>query len=400
MWLVGVEYLALWWQDARLPVLHDNILSLAHATFYEVTKFLVRGFEYWVYVLVWQKWAILPPLGDSPLAALALVVLTDFCYYWLHRASHEIMVLWAVHQVHHTSQDLTVAVGLRHSPLQRLFLWVFYLPMAVLGVPPAHMLAHAQFNLVFQCWIHTEAIRTLGPCEYIFNTPSHHRVHHGVNQFCLDKNYAGLFIVWDRLFGTYQDELPDQEIIYGIITQPESCNLIYHQIFYLKLAVGKANSMDTWDKWLCSLVKGPSWVPGSPWTGWDENKPDIRASREYQKVRATAATHCYVLLHFLAALSLITRLTTTVVSTPVEVFVYSLAVVATLTCIGVLYDGLSCCRLVEMVRCGIGLALCLLLPLQAITGAELRLLTTLYTLSFILWLVRPNTIINHKVCKD
>ncbi|KAG7164712.1 Alkylglycerol monooxygenase-like 1 [Homarus americanus] len=318
MWLVGVEYLALWWQDARLPVLHDNILSLAHATFYEVTKFLVRGFEYWVYVLVWQKWAILPPLGDSPLAALALVVLTDFCYYWLHRASHEIMVLWAVHQVHHTSQDLTVAVGLRHSPLQRLFLWVFYLPMAVLGVPPAHMLAHAQFNL----------------------------------------------------------------------------------IFYLKLAVGKANSMDTWDKWLCSLVKGPSWVPGSPWTGWDENKPDIRASREYQKVRATAATHCYVLLHFLAALSLITRLTTTVVSTPVEVFVYSLAVVATLTCIGVLYDGLSCCRLVEMVRCGIGLALCLLLPLQAITGAELRLLTTLYTLSFILWLVRPNTIINHKVCKD
>ncbi|KAK3873341.1 hypothetical protein Pcinc_021629 [Petrolisthes cinctipes] len=229
LWLMGVEYLVLWWQGERLPHLHDNILSLTHATFYEVSKLLVRGLEYGTYTWVWQHYGLLPTPEDSIMTAIILIILIDLCFYWFHRATHEIMVLWAIHQVHHSSQDFTVAVGLRHSPLQRLFSWVFYLPLAVLGVPPAYMLSHIQFNLLYQCWIHTEAISTLGPLEYIFNTPNHHRVHHGCNMYCLDKNYGGIFIVWDHLFSTFQPYKKDVQLVYGIVNQPESFNLLYHQ---------------------------------------------------------------------------------------------------------------------------------------------------------------------------
>ncbi|XP_071543788.1 alkylglycerol monooxygenase-like isoform X2 [Panulirus ornatus] len=399
MWLVVLEYLALWWQDARLPRLHDNILCLAHATLYEISKLLVRGVEYGAYIWVWQNWAIFPPLGNSLLGFIGMVVLIDLGYYWLHRASHEVSVLWAIHQVHHTSQDLTVAVGLRHSPLQRLFSWVFYLPLALLGIPPTHMLAHAQFNLLYQCWIHTEAIRTLGPLEHIFNTPSHHRVHHGANKYCLDKNYGGVFILWDHLFGTFQRELSSEEIAYGVLVQPVKFNLLYHQVFYMKYLMGKAVNMGSWRDGLSALVKGPSWVPGSPWTGWDKDKPDIRGPREFQQPRATSATHCYVLLHFLAACVLTHHLAAPT-SGSLVVFVYSVVVVAALTCIGILYEQPGYTRVLEMCRCGGGLALCLLFPLPAASNTILQLLTTLYAFSLTVWIVHPNTLLVHTPCKS
>ncbi|KAK8719837.1 hypothetical protein OTU49_013745 [Cherax quadricarinatus] len=398
MWLVCVEYVALWWQGARLPVLHDNIISLVHATLYEVTKLFVRGVEYGVYTWVWQHYSILPALDSSLLGLAILVVLIDLVYYWLHRANHEIMLLWAIHQVHHTSQDLTVAVGLRHSPLQRLFAWVFYLPLAVLGVPPNQMLAHSQFNTLYQCWTHTHAIRSIGPLDYIFNCPAHHRVHHGSNLYCLDKNYGGVFILWDRLFGTFQQELPDEEIIYGILTQPDSYNPLYHQVFYLKMALEKARGMSTWRERLSTLVKGPSWMPGSPWTGWDKDKPDIRGCRVYRKVKASSFTHCYVLMHFLAILTLTNLLIAPLSGTPVEVFVYSMVVVVTLGCIGVVYDDPPYTRLVEVMRCSASLLICLFLP-PLVTPIILQLLTSLYVLSLTLWLFNPTSMLPHPSTK-
>nr|XP_045612906.1 alkylglycerol monooxygenase-like [Procambarus clarkii] len=393
MWLTVVEYLALWLQGARLPVLHDNVVSLLHATLFEVTKVFVRGLEYGTYTWVWQHYALLPSLGNSLLAMVTLVTVIDLIYYWLHRANHEIMVLWAIHQVHHSSQNLTVTVGLRHSPLQRLFSWVFYVPLAVLGVHPAHMLAHAQFNTIFQCWIHTHAIRTIGPLQYVFNSPAHHRVHHGSNLYCLDKNYGGILILWDRLFGTFQEELPDQEIVYGILTQPDSYNPLYHQVFYLKLAMEKAWAMGSWREGLCSLVKGPSWTPGSPWTGWDKDKPNISVSREYRRVRATTLTHCYVILHFLAALTLTGHLTVRTSGSPMEAFVYGTVVVAGLAAMGMVYDGSPYTRLVELTRCSSGLLLCLLLPSPV--SSFLPYLATLYALSLPLWCLGPATVLGH-----
>ncbi|KAK8387814.1 hypothetical protein O3P69_020025 [Scylla paramamosain] len=393
LWLVCLEYVALWWQGAPLPCLHDNVMSMVHGVLYEITKVLVRGTEYGAYTWLWQNYAFLPPMGDSFLAVVALVTLVDLGYYWFHRASHEIMLLWAIHQVHHSSQDLTVSVGMRHSPLQRSFAWVFYLPLALLGVPPSLMLAHAQFNLLFQCWLHTEAVPSLGPLEYVFNTPNHHRVHHGSNKYCLDKNYGGVFIFWDHLFGTFEAPDKEQKIVYGILIQPEFFNPISHQFHYFKSVVKKMRSMDSWRNSFVALIKGPSWQPGAPWTGWDKDKLDVRYPREYMKATATTTTHTYVILHFLATLMLTCRLAAHAGDHQAAVLLYSGSVVAALTSAGMLYNQTWYTPALEVARCVGGLVLCLLVTPPPAAASLLPLLTALYALSIMLWTFKPSLVL-------
>jgi alkylglycerol monooxygenase len=158
----------------------------------------------------------------------------DLGYYWFHRMGHgksknlnhsivlisflylEVNLFWATHQTHHSSEYYNLSTALRQGVLQTYFSWIFYLPLALL-IPPQIFLIHSQMNLLYQFWIHTDVISNLGPFEYILNTPSHHRVHHGRNPYCIDKNYGGVFIIWDRLFGTFAAERKNEEIAYGLI---------------------------------------------------------------------------------------------------------------------------------------------------------------------------------------
>ncbi len=128
----------------------------------------------------------------------------------------EVNLFWATHQTHHSSESYNLSTALRQGVLQPYFSWAFYLPLAFF-VPPQIFLIHAQMNLLYQFWIHTDIISKLGPFEYILNTPSHHRVHHGRNPYCIDKNYGGVLIIWDRLFGTFAAERENEEIAYGLI---------------------------------------------------------------------------------------------------------------------------------------------------------------------------------------
>ena len=143
-------------------------------------------------------------LGDGPWAFAAAFVAVDLAYYWFHRLHHEVRLLWASHVPHHSSQRYNLSTALRQSwtPFTGL---PFYLPLA-LFFSPAQIATAYGINLLYQFWIHTELIDRLGPFEWIFNTPSHHRVHHGANVEYLDRNYAGVFIVWDRCFGTFEPE--------------------------------------------------------------------------------------------------------------------------------------------------------------------------------------------------
>src|SRR5690606_31238042 len=130
----------------------------------------------------------------------------DFAYYWWHRASHRISFLWAAHVVHHQSEDYNLAVALRQAWFTSLSSWVLNLPLAFLGVPPLVYGVCAALNTLYQFWIHTRLVGKLGPLEWVLNTPSHHRVHHGIDAPYLDTNYGGVFIVFDRLFGTFVEE--------------------------------------------------------------------------------------------------------------------------------------------------------------------------------------------------
>lgn len=154
-----------------------------------------------------------------------LLLLDDFFYYWFHRASHEIRFFWNFHVVHHSSDQYNLSVAVRQSWFSGVAHWVFYIPIAFLGFPLWAFVTMHGLNLIYQFWIHTEFIGKMGWFEQIFNTPSHHRVHHGVNNQYLDKNYAGIFIIWDRLFGTFIEE--DEEVKYGILTPLDSYNPLW-----------------------------------------------------------------------------------------------------------------------------------------------------------------------------
>ncbi|GAB2828471.1 sterol desaturase family protein [Actinocorallia aurea] len=152
---------------------------------------------------------------------LALPV-TDFFYYWSHRTHHRVRVLWASHVVHHSSRYFNLSTALR-QPWTGFTSWVFYVPMAVMGFHPAVMAFSSGVNLVYQFWIHTERIDRLPrPVEFLFNTPSHHRVHHGSQGSYLDRNYGGILIIWDRLFGTFAPET--ERVVYGLTKNIETFN--------------------------------------------------------------------------------------------------------------------------------------------------------------------------------
>lgn len=146
---------------------------------------------------------------------LIALVFYDFCYYWLHRMGHEVAVLWAAHAVHHQSQDYNLSTALRQTSSGAVLGWLFYLPMALAGVPPLVFVVVGLVDLLYQFWVHTEQVGQLGWFDRWFCSPSNHRVHHAVNDSYLDKNYGGILIVWDRLFGTFRDEDPKEKCVYG-----------------------------------------------------------------------------------------------------------------------------------------------------------------------------------------
>lgn len=160
----------------------------------------------------WWTWAI-------------LFFVDDLVYYVFHRVSHESRLFWNFHVVHHSSEHYNLSVAVRQSWFGGLAHWIFYAPIMLLGFAPWMFAVMHGFNLIYQFWIHTRFIKTLGPLEYVLNTPSHHRAHHGVNNPYLDKNYAGVLIIWDRLFGSFVSET--EEPRYGIIKPIESYNPLW-----------------------------------------------------------------------------------------------------------------------------------------------------------------------------
>jgi sterol desaturase/sphingolipid hydroxylase (fatty acid hydroxylase superfamily) len=200
--------------------------------------------------------------GDWRLWVLAIVGL-DFLYYWWHRASHESNILWAAHVVHHQSEDYNLAVALRQAYFTSLTSTLFYLPLAVLGVPTEVYLISNAISLLYQFWIHTELVDRLPAWyEWLFNTPSHHRVHHGINPQYLDRNHAAIFMLWDRLFGTFEPEV--EPPVYGITEPLDSFNPLwanFHRLVELAQEAWGALRRGLIGQALWVWVSHPAWHP-------------------------------------------------------------------------------------------------------------------------------------------
>ena len=216
-------------------------------------------------ILPLPRWINRPPVTASgvDLAALAswtgVFLLDDFAYYWMHRYSHEVNLLWAGHVVHHSSEEYNLTVALRQSSLHGLMSWLFYLPLAVLGVPVTMWVICHALNLVYQFWVHTRAVDRLGPLEAVLNTPSHHRVHHGVNPQYQDRNYAGVLIIWDRLFKSFEPEVAPP--VYGITKPLRSWNPVRANLHVFGEIWTNARAARTWSDRFRSVFGHPGWRP-------------------------------------------------------------------------------------------------------------------------------------------
>ena len=195
--------------------LDDAISSIGLGMLSQISAVFTRLLRVGIYTAVYSAVAIWPdhPFWTSWAGWLTALVFYDFCYYWLHRAGHESAIFWAAHVVHHQSEDYNLSTALRQTSSGALVGWVFYLPMAVAGVPPLVFGVVALIDLLYQFWVHTEQVGKLGWFDRWFCSPSNHRVHHAVNDRYLDRNYGGILIVWDRLFGSFREE--DEKCVYG-----------------------------------------------------------------------------------------------------------------------------------------------------------------------------------------
>src|SRR5262245_31611281 len=209
----------------KLYRLNDSIADFGNGIGQQVSAIPLTLLLLLIYNWFYERTAFIHLPPSSAWTWIAAFLLVDLAYYCFHRASHRVSFIWATHVVHHQSEEYNLAVALRQSWLQGLLSMFFNFPLAALGFPIEVTLSAVAVNTIGQFWIHTRAIGRMGPLEWVLNTPSHHRVHHGRNPKYLDKNYAGVFIVWDRLFGSFKPE--DEEPVYGIVKPLNSWNPIW-----------------------------------------------------------------------------------------------------------------------------------------------------------------------------
>jgi sterol desaturase/sphingolipid hydroxylase (fatty acid hydroxylase superfamily) len=198
-------------------------------------------------------------LGFGPMVWAAAILADDFCYYWFHRMSHEVRFLWAAHVNHHSSQRYNLSTALRQSWTTPFTGTLFWTPMALIGFDPMMILSVQAISLLYQFWIHTELIEKMGPLERVFNTPSHHRVHHGTNVRYLDRNHGGILILWDKWFGTFEEER--EGVVYGLTKNIHSYNPIEIAIHEWRALLLDMTHATTWREKLAYALKPPGWSP-------------------------------------------------------------------------------------------------------------------------------------------
>lgn len=221
-----------------------------------VETFILTGAYglFWI-IAQWLPWTI--PVTWWSL--LLVVLLADITYYWEHRTAHEVRLLWTQHAVHHSSRDMNIITGVRFGPLEGVWSLIAHIPVALMGFPPEAIIFGVIFVLAYQTWLHTELIGKLGPLELILNTPSHHRVHHGCDDKYLDKNYGGIFIFWDRIWGTFQIE--EETPRYGLKRDFNSQNPLkvwFSEWPDLLRDIGRSKSMR---EAAFFLLRAPGWTP-------------------------------------------------------------------------------------------------------------------------------------------
>lgn len=273
--LIGIELVFQLIKNVRFYRTNDAISNISCGISSQVTNAIWGVLSIGMYEYVYHQWAMMQ-IPDTWWTWLILFVLVDLMYYWFHRSSHEINFLWnTAHVVHHQSEDYNLSVALRQSSFGGVFSMLFYLPLAILGFSTYAFLTVKGLNLIYQFWIHTEAIKKLPRWfEFLFNTPSHHRVHHGRNPKYIDRNHAGTLMIWDRLFGTFQEE--EEKPTYGVTKPTNTWNPIWANVLPIVDMTRQVATTPGFVNKLKVLFFKPGWQPEA--LGGYQHAPEIVAS--------------------------------------------------------------------------------------------------------------------------
>ena len=291
---IVLEFAYGWVKQHNTYRLNDSVSSLSLGVLSQAQRFVTLGVGGYIYFLVTEYFSL--PLMDANhwFTWVLAMVLYDFCYYWLHRMGHERTILWAAHVAHHQSEDYNLTTALRQTSTGFLLGWLFYIPMYLLGIPAHVVVTVGAINLIYQFWVHTQHVPKLGWYEWFFVTPSNHRVHHAQNDRYMDRNYGGLFIIWDRLFGTFQEELDDEPVVYGIRGPLKSWSPIKALThIYVDMA------RDSWHtkRWRDKLkvwVSRTGWRPADVALQYPRAKSDLSQFERYDpKMPRTVAVYAF-----------------------------------------------------------------------------------------------------------
>ncbi len=316
----------------------DAVNSIGLGVISQIVGVFSKLLTFGIYAWCVQHLALFALPESSLWVWAGALLLYDFCYYWLHRCGHRVNILWAAHVVHHQSEHYNLSTALRQTGSGVLLGWLFYLPMAILGVPLKVFVVVALIDLLYQFWVHTEQIGRLGWFDRVFCSPSNHRAHHAVNDRYLDRNYGGILIVWDRLFGTFVEEDDSDRPVYGTRSPLRSWNPLWANAeVYWKTAV------DTWHarRWRDKLllwIKPPGWRPAELDARFP--RPDFVMPVERYDPPLSRALKRYALVQFALLLAMATQFLGMAASTSLPALLaYAAYLVAGLWLLGGLMEG-------------------------------------------------------------
>ncbi|KAE9642883.1 fatty acid hydroxylase family protein [Pseudomonas sp. PB103] len=368
--LIALELVADRWRGVSNYRLADAVNSISTGVLSTTTGLLTKGVGLLTYAFALDHLALLRLPADRVWVWVFAFVLYDFCYYWLHRMGHERNILWAAHSVHHQSEEYNLSTALRQTSTGFLLGWIFYLPMAVLGVPLLVFVSVAALNLLYQFWVHTRHIPKLGWFEWFFVTPSNHRAHHAQNALYMDRNYGGVFIFWDRLFGTFQEEDDNEPVIFGVTTPLASWNPLWANLqFYAQLWEDARRAERKWDKLRIWFMR-TGWRPADVAAKYPMSKPDLARFRKFE-VPLERRQQFYVALQFCVYIALGSYLMNLERSLPTAALLLGWGAVAFgVFTLGVSLENRPWALKVELLRLGLNVPLVWLAPLVGLWPAS------------------------------
>ena len=279
--------------------LNDAISSLFMGSLRSANKLIIISFGGYIFYFIETHNGLWRMDASSPLVWIFAFVVYDFFYYWFHRISHERQLFWASHVAHHQSEDYNLSTALRQTGTGAFVTWVFFIPVFLIGVPSYVFVSVASINLIYQFWVHSEHIPKLGWYEKFFVTASNHRVHHAQNDNYIDKNYGGVFIIWDRMFGTYKEEDENEAPIYGIRGTLNTFNPIWANLhIYFSMAKDIWNAQNWKDKFFVPFAR-TGWKPSSLPEQPAKDNFDVETFQKYNP-EVSRKVKIYSLFQFLA----------------------------------------------------------------------------------------------------